>query len=130
LWRGPDCQSVASLSDRQIGRKKVPICSGFSFWLPYRLRVTGTINPTPSLAVVADVQSLADALAERLAEQAAALDSQQEPYWTAEQAAAYIAADKQRIYDLRSQGRLHCVKDGSRLLTRRSWLDAYLEGNG
>ncbi len=39
--------------------------------------------------------------------------TEQGPYWTAEQAAGYISADKQRIYDLRSQGRLRCVKNGS-----------------
>jgi hypothetical protein len=35
---------------------------------------------------------------------------------------------RQRIYDLVSQRRLRCAKDGSRLLFRRSWLDDYLEG--
>jgi excisionase family DNA binding protein len=82
------------------------------------------------VAVVTDLDALAAALADRLGAHAATPSVGQEPYWTAEQAAGYIAADKQRIYDLRSQGRLRCVKDGSRLLTRRSWLDAYLEGVG
>jgi excisionase family DNA binding protein len=97
----------------------------------YRWRVKESNHPAPpAVAVISDLDALADALAERLGASTATSNVGQEPYWTAEQAAAYIAADKQRIYDLRSQGRLRCVKDGSRLLTRRSWLDAYLEGVG
>ncbi len=84
----------------------------------------------PTVALVTDLDGLAAALAERLGVLTTTSNVEQEPYWTAEQAAAYISADKQRIYDLRSQDRLRCVKDGSRLLTRRSWLDAYLEGGG
>ena len=42
-------------------------------------------------------------------------------------AADYLACARQRIYDLVSQGRLECRRDGRRLLFRRSWLDAYLE---
>ncbi len=81
------------------------------------------------MAVVTDLDALALALAEKLGAYTTSINIGQEPYWTAEQAAAYISADKQRIYDLRSQDRLRCVKDGSRLLTRQSWLDAYLEGD-
>lgn len=75
-----------------------------------------------------DLDALARALAEKLGVHSASTTVEPEPYLTAEQAAAYMAASKQRIYDLSSQGRLRCVKDGSRLLTKRSWLDAYLEG--
>ena len=82
------------------------------------------------MALVTDLDGLAAALVERLSVLESASNADQESYWTAERAAEYISADKQRIYDLRSQGRLRCVKDGSRLLTRRSWLDAYLEGQG
>lgn len=107
------------------------MCSGIFFLALYRYGVRGSINITPSaVAVVTDIDALAVALAEKLGLYGGAHESAQEPYWTAEQAASYIAADKQRIYDLRSQDRLRCVKDGSRLLTRRSWLDAYLEGAG
>lgn len=44
-----------------------------------------------------------------------------------DRAAAYLSCQPKRIYDLRSQGRIRFAKDGSRLLFRRSWLDAYLE---
>lgn len=44
----------------------------------------------------------------------------------AAEAAAYMRASKQRVYDLTSSGRLRCAKDGSRSLFRREWLDAYL----
>jgi excisionase family DNA binding protein len=44
-----------------------------------------------------------------------------------DQAAAYLACGPRRIYDLHSQRRLRSHKDGSRLLFRRSDLDAYVE---
>jgi excisionase family DNA binding protein len=50
------------------------------------------------------------------------------PYLNVEQAASYIAAPKQRIYDLLSAGRIPKHKDGRRVLIRRDHLDAYLEG--
>ncbi|MBN8869666.1 MAG: helix-turn-helix domain-containing protein [Solirubrobacterales bacterium] len=53
--------------------------------------------------------------------------SEPTPYLTAEQAATYLGCDRQRIYDLRSQGRLECRKEGTRLLTKYEWLDAVLE---
>lgn len=97
---------------------------------PYRRRVKADSDTQrPPVAVITDIDALVATLLERLS--ASGLGSspdEGEAYWTAEQAAAYIAADKQRIYDLRSQGRLRCVKDGARVLTRRSWLDAYLDG--
>src|SRR5436190_24164424 len=43
-------------------------------------------------------------------------------------AAEYISAKRKRVYDLVSQGRLEPARDGSRLLFRRSWLAAYLDG--
>lgn len=44
-----------------------------------------------------------------------------------EEAADYLRCDKQRLYNLKSEGRVKSVKDGSRLLFRRADLDAYLE---
>jgi excisionase family DNA binding protein len=44
------------------------------------------------------------------------------------EAAEYIRAPPQRVFDLTSQGRLPVRKDGSRNLYRREDLDAYLEG--
>ena len=67
--------------------------------------------PATNVALIHDVDAFAAALAERLQVLSAqAVDD--EPYWSAEQAAEHIACDKQRIYDLRSQGRLRCVKEG------------------
>jgi excisionase family DNA binding protein len=51
-----------------------------------------------------------------------------EPYMDVESAAAYLGCkDRRRIYDLVEQGRLRVARDGRRLLTRRSWLDAALD---
>ena len=46
-----------------------------------------------------------------------------------EQAAEYLAASTDRVYDLRRQGLPH-FKDGSRLLFKREDLDAWLTRNG
>jgi excisionase family DNA binding protein len=52
------------------------------------------------------------------------------PYLTVEQAAAYIGAERQRVYNLCSDGRLRRYKDGSRVLVRRDEIDAYLADGG
>ena len=52
------------------------------------------------------------------------------PYMTVAEAAAYIRASPQRIYDLLSSRRLPKHKDGSRVLILRSELDEYLTGRG
>ena len=52
------------------------------------------------------------------------------PYLTVEQAAAYIGAGRQRVYDLVSDGRLRRYRDGSRVLVRRDELDSYLVVGG
>jgi excisionase family DNA binding protein len=46
------------------------------------------------------------------------------------EAASYLRAKPQRIYDLLSDGRLTRHKDGSRVLLDRRELDAYLERGG
>lgn len=51
-----------------------------------------------------------------------------DPWFNVEEAAEYLRCKPQRIYDLRSQGRLVGGLDGTRVLFRRSTLDAYLEG--
>ena len=51
-----------------------------------------------------------------------------DPYLNTRQAADYMACDVRRIHDLTYRGRLRSVKDGTRVLTRRSWIDAYLKG--
>lgn len=52
---------------------------------------------------------------------------QPDPWMTVADAAAYLACRKQRIYNLVSQGRLRHMKDGSRTLFRRQWLDELAE---
>jgi excisionase family DNA binding protein len=50
------------------------------------------------------------------------------PRWlTVEKAADYIGATRQRVYDLRSDGRLTKHGDGSRALVDRLELDALIE---
>jgi excisionase family DNA binding protein len=57
-------------------------------------------------------------------------DEPESPYLTVDQAAAYLGAERQRVYDLCSDGRLRRYKDGSRLLVRRDELDEYLGDGG
>jgi excisionase family DNA binding protein len=69
-----------------------------------------------------------DQLARRVAELTATkATGTREGYLDVEEAASYLACDKDRIYDLKSMGRLRYAKDGRRLLFRREWLDAALE---
>ena len=69
-------------------------------------------------------------LVERIAERAAELLEERTTaageWLSLEEAAAYARCKPQRIYDLRSCGRLPRTGDGSRVLVRRSDLDAYL----
>jgi excisionase family DNA binding protein len=74
-----------------------------------------------------------DAVAERVA----AILADRQPERPAEpelltvgEAAAYLRCEKQRVYDLTSQGRLPHVKDGARVLIRRAELLAYVGGTG
>ena len=66
---------------------------------------------------------VADLVRAELAEIEAAPPS---PYLTVEEAADYLRAKPQRVYDLLSDGRLTRVKDGSRALVARAEIDAYL----
>ena len=50
------------------------------------------------------------------------------PWLTTNEAAAYLRANRQRVFDLTSQGRLKVHKDGARNLYRRDDLDVYLAG--
>jgi excisionase family DNA binding protein len=45
---------------------------------------------------------------------------------TPDEAAAYLRCSRQRIYNLRSAGKLSRLADGGRALIRRSELDAYI----
>jgi len=69
------------------------------------------------------VDALAAVLARRLRAQAAPDPS---PFLTVAEAAAYIRASRQRVYDLLSSRRLSRHKDGARVLISRAELEAYL----
>lgn len=71
------------------------------------------------------IDALAAVLARRLPAQAA---PDRSPYLTVAEAAAYIKASRQRVYDLLSSRRLSRRKDGARVLISRAELDAYLGG--
>ncbi len=68
------------------------------------------------------IEELAERTAGKVVEQ---LPQTPEPYLDVEDAAAYLACEPHRIYDLRRQGLRH-YKDGGRLLFRREDLDAWL----
>ena len=72
------------------------------------------------------VDQVAQRVIELLALQAPTAQ-QPESWLTVNQAADYLACERQRIYNLTSQRRLQYAKDGSRVLFRRQWLDDYLE---
>jgi excisionase family DNA binding protein len=75
----------------------------------------------------AALAALADRLAPLLAGHQTV--SQPDPWLTVDQAAAYLACRRQRVYNLVSQRRLRHAKDGSRVLFRRQWLDDYIEAS-
>lgn len=68
---------------------------------------------------------IVDLIAERVAER---LERPAEGWLDVDQAAAYIAAPKSRVYDLVAQERVECRRDGRRVLFRREWLDAAVNG--
>jgi len=69
---------------------------------------------------------------ERVADRVAAIVAerleQQGEWLTVGEAAEYARCSRQRIYDLRSAGRLPKTGDGSRVLVARSALDDYIRG--
>ncbi|MDQ3571704.1 MAG: helix-turn-helix domain-containing protein [Actinomycetota bacterium] len=91
------------------------------------LAARARIHTSPDELFAPLVELLAESVAARVTE-LLELPAQAEPYLTREEAALYIGATPKRISDLRREGAIRTVKDGSRLLTKRSWLDAYLEG--
>jgi len=69
------------------------------------------------------VGALAAVLAQRAPKQPPPEPS---PYLTVAEAAVYLQASRQRVYDLISSRRLPRYKDGARVLIRRSDLNSYL----
>ncbi len=75
------------------------------------------------------VDELAAAIAPRVAELVAeALKQPSDGYMSVSDAASVIGCERQRIYDLLSQGRLTRFKDGSRTLISRAELEAHVRG--
>jgi excisionase family DNA binding protein len=79
--------------------------------------------------------TLPDEVVEQIAQRVAEILTERQPdrevsqrWLTVDQAAAYIGAKPQRIYDLRSNGRLSRNGDGRRGLVDRRELDALIEG--
>jgi excisionase family DNA binding protein len=70
--------------------------------------------------VVAIAEEVVDLLVERLPDRP-------EPWLDVAAAAAYLACDRHRVYDLVAANRLRCARDGRRLLFKREWLDGCLE---
>jgi excisionase family DNA binding protein len=86
-------------------------------------RAASSFAPADFVAWAADLEERVAALERELAER----DS---PWMTVEQTAAYIGAERQRVYNLCSDGRLRRYRDGSRVLLRRDEVDAYLADGG
>lgn len=76
------------------------------------------------------VQALRPAIEQIVREELARLTPRESPYLTVREAAAFLRARPQRVYDLLSDGRLTRVKDGSRVLVARRELEAYLGQRG
>jgi excisionase family DNA binding protein len=72
-----------------------------------------------------------DEIAERVAERLAARFASPEPspFLSIEEAAEYARCGRQRIYDLRSSGRLTRHSEGTRALVSRAELDALIDGS-
>lgn len=74
------------------------------------------------------IEAIALAVVELLEKQGAATPAKSEsPFLDVGEAAAYIRASRQRIYDLIHAGVLKPVRDGRRVLLTRDALDAMLE---
>jgi len=89
----------------------------------------------PASELAPALEQLAEILAQCVADRAGVLLTDRlpagpafEPWLDVKQAAAYLACEPHRVYDLTSAGRLRCAKDGRRSLYRREWLDEHVLG--
>ncbi len=96
----------------------------------------GSHSPNVGLALTLPSELL-DVLAERVADVlverglvVAEAASGPEPWIGVEDAARHLACPKSRLYSLVSARRIPHEKDGSRVLFRRSELDAWVESGG
>lgn len=86
------------------------------------------VRATIEIKVPAEViETIAESVASQLGER---LRAQPEKWIGVQEAAAHLACPKSRIYDLVSARRVPHERDGSRLLFRRSELDAWVSGGG
>jgi excisionase family DNA binding protein len=76
-----------------------------------------------------DLQQLAQLLTPFLDSQSSSTGDELQ-WLDVKQAAAYLACNPQRLYSLKSAGRIPHHKDGSRLLFNRRELDAYIRAGG
>ena len=106
---------------------------------PPRPATAGRPGHSPNATVAVGLPpELLDALAERVADvlierglvSAAAAVPEPEPWIGVEEAARHLACPKSRLYALVSARRIPCQKDASRLLFRRTELDAWLDAGG
>jgi excisionase family DNA binding protein len=83
-----------------------------------------------AVSVISDLDAVASLIASAIRPEIENIRaSRAEPYLDVDQAAAYMRCPKSRIYELSSSGKgPRFVRDGKRLLTRESWIDAYLIG--
>ena len=81
----------------------------------------------PLPVCLVEVRELLAGLSDRLAQSRGSVRG-----WvlTVAEAAGYMGARPQRIYDRVSAGLLEPAKDGTRSLFKRAWLDAYVTGGG
>jgi len=91
-----------------------------------------TLGPASGVSTPLSL-ALPDELVEAIAKRAAELLAERKgpgaaELLTVDEAAVLLRCKRQRIYDLVSQRRLPCLKDGSRVLLRRTQLLAYLDG--
>ncbi len=74
------------------------------------------------------VEAVAQRAAEIVLEQLSGRSHPASPWLTVPEAAEYLRASRQRIYDLLSSRRLTRHRDGTRVLIRLDELDRYLAG--
>jgi excisionase family DNA binding protein len=89
--------------------------------------VSGLAFPVPDEWLEAIAERVVELLAER---PEISRRGELSPYFNIAEAADYLRTNRQRIYDLLSDGRLTRLKDGSRVLVSRAELEGHLVDTG
>ena len=84
------------------------------------------VIPFPEEAVDAIVDRAAERAVEIVVERFNLSPATTSPYLTPKEAAGFLRCDPQRIYELRSSGRLTAYTEGGRALVARSELEALI----